>query len=393
MTPRASAPLRIAVIAPLRHPLGEPHAGGLEAAVRGRVRLLRALGHRVLVCAVEGSRPSASAPELTLPAVHWSDETATDSTYPDGYLDRAEIALGRALDALDAPGSGIDAIDNHSLHPLPLARARQLRVPMLTTLHTPPIPELVDEVSATSSRLVAVSGHTAALWREAGAGEVAVMHNMIDTDVWRLGPGGRTLAWFGRIVPEKAPHLAIAAARRAGMPLTLAGRVGDIPYFEEFIRPQLGRDIVHVGELHARDLARLVGRSAAVLVTPVWEEPFGLVIAEALAAGTPVAAFRTGGVAEVVGSSPGAALVPMGDVDALATAAVGLVRASGGDSRRRTREDAERRFSQRRMAHELDALMHDVARSAIIDGSSATLRAGARARAAASTVRLQDVGA
>ncbi len=356
------SPLTVAVIAPLRHPLGEPHAGGLEAAVYNRIRLLRSRGHRVLLVGVEGSVPGPSTAALTLPAVRWTEAgaTARDTTFPPGHLDRAEVALEGALDWISANAGEIDVIDNHSLHSLPLQRAGSIGVPMLTTLHTPPIAEMLQAAGGGDSRVVAVSGHTARLWEDAGLRPVPVLHNMVDTATWRLGQGGGSLAWFGRIVPEKAPHLAIEAAVEAGLPLALAGRIGDAEYFDAEIRPRLGGDIVHVGELRAREVARLVGRSSAVMATPMWDEPFGLVIAESLATGTPVVAFDRGGVPEVTGSNPGALLVPAGDVTGLAAGAASFARSTTPGLRRAVRADAVRRFSFRRHVVVLEDLLWEV---------------------------------
>lgn len=360
MTHTTGAPLTIVVIAPLRHPLGEPHAGGLEAAVFNRIRLLRSRGHRVLVCGVEGSHPAPATEALTLPAVRWgADRDASDSTYPPGYLRQAERALDRAMDWIAVHASQIDVVDNHSLHPLPVRRAHELGVPMMTTLHTPPLPSLLSGIATSSSRLIAVSEYTARHWQDVGVRDITVQHNMVDTATWRLGPGGPSLVWFGRVVPEKAPHLAIAAARRLGMGLTLVGRNGDADYFDDVIAPMLGDGIVYAGERRARELARLVGQSAAALVTPVWDEPFGLVVAEALATGTPVAAFRRGGVPEVAGTNPAVRLVASDDVDALAAGVASLLRASSPAMRRAARADAARRFSFRRHAFELEDLMRE----------------------------------
>ena len=82
--------------------------------------------------------------------------------------------------------------------------------------------------------------------------------------------------------------------RAAGRRLVLAGRVGDVDYFERFIEPMLDDSIRYVGSLRQPALSRLVGRSSCALVTPLWDEPFGLVIAETLATGTPVHAARKG---------------------------------------------------------------------------------------------------
>jgi len=146
-------------------------------------------------------------------------------------------------------------------------------------------------------------------------------------------------------VPEKAPHLAIQAARLAGMRLVIAGPMSDLPYFEQAVRPHLGRDVEYAGHLLVPELSTLVGSSAAVLVTPLWDEPYGLVVAEALASGTPVVAFERGGIPEVIADPSVGRLVRPGDVQAMADATSAVV----GLDRVAVREYAERYLSVDRM--------------------------------------------
>ena len=129
---------------------------------------------------------------------------------------------------------------------------------MITTLHTPPTPWLESALEVTGSRgtrFAAVSRHTADAWRHV-APDVTVVPNGVDFRQWPLGPGGDHLVWYGRITAEKAPHLAIAAARRANLPLVLAGPVSDIEYFKHFVAPSLGGDIRYAGHLRHDELAR-----------------------------------------------------------------------------------------------------------------------------------------
>ncbi|MCU1405434.1 MAG: glycosyltransferase [Glaciihabitans sp.] len=379
--------LRIAVIAPLRYPIAEPHAGGLESSVWNQVLSLRQRGHEVVLCAPDGSDFLDTSPEqFVLPSLAWQPgEYATDSSYPAGYLDHALPALERALAFIsDSPGR-FDIVDNHSLNGEPLAWADRVGVPMISTLHTPTLPALLDAHDLTSSprsHFLAVSEHTASEWAAEGI-HSTVLPNAINTDRWSYGPGGDDLVWFGRIVPEKGAHLALEAARLAGMRIVLAGRVGDASYFAEEIEPLLGPTAEYIGPLDQSELTALVGRSACALVTPVWEEPFGLVIAEAMATGTPVAAFNSGGVAEVVGSSPGTALVAPGDAAALAAAVLGLVAATGADPtlRERIRASAVERFSLGTRARNLETIY----RTLIANATSTSTATGTSTSPSAST--------
>ncbi|RKR74816.1 glycosyltransferase [Frondihabitans australicus] len=362
-----AAPLRIVAIAPLRFPIVPPFAGGLESAVWNEVRMLRARGHRVDLIATEGSDfLDPSIPAFTLPAADWAgDPQAADDTYPPGYLDRALPALGRALDLVGRSADSYDVIVNHCLHGLPLERAGSLGVPMVSTLHTPVVPELAEShhrAAGRRSRFLSVSRHTSATWQSAGIVS-RVLHNGVDADTWGEGPGGERLVWFGRIVPEKAPHLALETARLLGMPLVVAGRIGDRDYYDREVAPRLDETRVHVGALDTPDLAALVGRSACTLTTPVWDEPFGLVTPESLLCGTPVAGFAAGGVTEIAEGTPGVELVAPGDLEALAAAVKRLVESEGQDagSRRRIRAAAVERFSLTARAGALEAVLSDVA--------------------------------
>ena len=298
-------PLRIAFVAPSRYPIKEPYAGGLEAFCGTMVKELRAQGHIVDLFAAVGS--TGHRTDIELPGVDWGDcpELSIDTGYPAGERekeDRAFIALRNYLVTQD-----YDVIHNNSLSPWMFPSvASPDYLPMVTTLHTPQLPEMQEAIITAghaAGAFAAVSCTTGADWEARGC--IEIVPNGVDVNEWSLGPGGGTAVWFGRLVPEKGAHLAIDACRQLGLPLVLAGRKGDHAYFEQEIAPRLHHpDVSWVGELPHAQLRYLVSHCAVTVVTPRWEEPFGLVAFESMACGTPVAAFARGGLAEQLADAP-----------------------------------------------------------------------------------------
>jgi len=359
------SPLRIVVIAPLRFPITRPHAGGLESAVWNEADQLRARGHTVTIIAADGSDGVDIGSPFAIPAPTWpAGSSPTDDTYPPSYESESVPALDRALDVIAAHPERYDVISNHCLHGLPLQRAGELGVPMVSTLHTPVDDDLVAAHRAsagTRSSFLSVSEHTRQEWAAAGITS-SVLFNAVDPAAWPLGPGGNDLVWFGRIVPEKAPHLAIDLAERLGRPITIAGRIGDEQYAAEFVLPRLNSAVRYASHLSPEELADLVGRSACSIGTPAWAEPFGLVAPEALMCGTPVASFAVGGVPEIALGSTGMSTAPLGDIEGLADAADALIRQSQSDPgfRSAIRASAEARFSLSTRTVELERYFREL---------------------------------
>jgi glycosyltransferase involved in cell wall biosynthesis len=347
-----SRPLRICLIASSRFPVREPFAGGLEAHTHVLASELVRRGHQVSLFAGEGSDPTLPVTVLPVETFECSDSARADvAAPPRQWMAEHHAYLGLMLELAGSGAERFDVIHNNTLHHLPVAMASSVPVPMVTTLHTPPIPWLESAAcfAPSHSRFAAVSDCTSRAWSHAVVSTTIL--NGVDTDLWRQGEGGGGVVWTGRIVPEKAPHHAVAAARAAGVPIRLAGPALDQSYFEAEIEPRLGPDATYLGHLPQAELVDVVGAADVAVVTPEWDEPYGLVAAEAMACGTPVAAYARGALPELVDASTGR-LAPPGDIAGLA----GAILAARDLDRDVVRRTAQLRFGKHRMVAEYEQL-------------------------------------
>ena len=328
--------LRIAIIAHLKYALVEPYSGGLEMHTHALASKLEQRGHDVTLYASAGS----SADCAIYPAC---DET---HKFPSADAYRLEHEAYTDI-MTKVAGGDYDVVHNNSLHYVPPAWAAKMRAPMVTVLHTPPFSPLAESLTATSTRskIVAVSDAVSRMWSDAVTVS-AVIRNGIDLHRFAFHPEASRepyVVWSGRLVPEKGLPAAIAAARRAGFAIRIAGPVIDVGYYETAIAPLLGPGVHYVGHLSHGELATMIGGARAFVASPLWDEPYGLVVAEALACGTPVAAFCRGAMPEILDQACGA-MASVDDIASLAGAigeAVSLDRAA---CRRRAQMfcDAER---------------------------------------------------
>ncbi len=354
-------PLKIGILTHIKHPIREPFAGGLEAFTYDVTQHLKHRGHSVTLFAHPDSAVELNVAGMITSGSHRSNAQKHEhDTLSSDFIAEHHAYLD-CMQRID--NFGFDVVFNNSLHYVPVTLMGMIDTPVLTVLHTPPFFELINAISAQSKRggghYCTVSQSNASDWADLTP-DCHVIPNGVDLDLWK--PASGTVEphafWYGRLVADKGAHLAIDAARMAGVPLRIAGQASDPVYFANEIAPRLGDDAVYLGHLGRTDLVHEVGHASACLATPCWNEPFGLVVAEALACGTPVAAFARGAIPELLTDETGT-LAGAGDVTALASA---LIAARALD-RNACRRRAVSNWSVDQMVSRYEALLASIARA------------------------------
>ena len=310
--------LKIAVVGHIRHPIAAPFMGGMEAHCAQLVRALGEVGHDVTLFASTGSdaarlHPICAPHEAVFPWDDWREtQQLTD------YKERAFQNASKAIEVGD-----FDVIHNNSLSTSLIDWACRNNRPMVTSQHVPPFAAMRIAVDGAqdvpSQQFTVTSENQLALWNGHARSDMRVVYNGIDLSQWNMAPDcGESLVWFGRITQNKGLRETVKAARIAQVRLDIAGYIEDRRYFEDFVAPYLGDLIRYDGHLSGEELRRKIASARAAVVTPMWDEPFGLVAAEAMASGVPVIAFDRGAMREVLGNC--GTIVPAGDVQALAAA-------------------------------------------------------------------------
>ena len=339
--------MRIAIVAPQVSAIREPQGGGSQAFVSDLARGLTRRGHEVHVYAATGSQ---------IPGVQVID-TGIDPESLAATLFRARAPAGQAghdstghesagHDSADhegadhdgpgdAPGpAGLafaavysavrqtryDVVHNHAFDVPAVDLAASLPAPVVHTLHLPPDPAMAAALGRAGLRgappaACGVSEFQASAWRQLTPVE-AVLPPFIPTQVIPFSrAAGSGVMFAGRLSPEKGAAEAIDIARAAGVAIDVYGDPYDVCYAREQIGPRGAEAGVtlHPGVPRAQ-LWTAMARAAAVLCPSQWDEPFGMAAAEAQACGTPVVAFRRGGLSEIVVDGVTGFLVPPGDI-------------------------------------------------------------------------------
>lgn len=346
--------MRIALVSTPWAPVPPPLYGGIELVVDSLARGLSDAGHSVTLfttgestCPVErrwildraeGDRIGFIVPELRHVLYAYRD------------LDEFDIVHDHTLiGPFLTSGRGADPSLAASPTPAP---------PVVTTIHGPLDAELA-EVYELLSRVVNVVAISHAQARDAPQVRIAkVIHHGLDAGNFPFGDGKGGFALFlGRMAPAKGADTAIAAAKKAGVPLLMAAKMREPwehEYYRDVLKPLLGSDAEYLGEVSHDKKLELLGSASALLFPIRWHEPFGMVMIEAMACGTPVLAFPAGSVPEIV--EDGKTGFICADEIEMADA---LGRAETLD-RRQVRAAVEGRFSARRMTRDYVELFEDI---------------------------------
>ena len=354
--------MRIALLAHPRHPIRSPFMGGMEAHAWNLAKGLIARGHDVTLFASGDSDPGLPI-HAVLPVHYERDWPAGDWHGTDGLNAFTDSLWAAAIPAIR--DGGFDVVHNNTVHRFPPRLSCRERLPMVTSLHVPPFETLrraVHDSVAPWHIVTTTSAQQRGRWWTSPPATARVVPNGIDPSRWPFAPeGDGTAVWAGRIHPNKGAGLAAAAARAAGIPLTIYGTIEDPGHFETDVAPHLGCGVTYGGHLGGPDLARALGAASLLLFTPMWDEPFGLAAIEGMACGLPVAAFRNGAVEEVVG--PCGTYAEPGDVAGLASALREAMTLDRAASRRRV----ESLFTLDRMIDAFEDLYVEAAAASAAD--------------------------
>jgi glycosyltransferase involved in cell wall biosynthesis len=330
--------MRIAQIAPLAESVPPKLYGGTERVIAWLTEELVEMGHEVTLFASGDSQTRARL----VPA--WPRALRLGRPRSD-----PAVAQSALLEAMAAQAAEFDVIHAHVdwLH-LPLLT--RLGVPFLTTLHgrldSPDLPELVRRFP--QAPFVSISDNQRQPLHEA-TWLGTVHHGLPPQSVRPSFESGAYLAFLGRLSADKGPEAAIQIARAAGMPLHIAAKLprAERGYFKNKLEPQIdGHEVRLIGEVNDAAKGEFLANASALLFPIDWPEPFGLVMIEAMACGTPVIAFRSGSVPEVIDDGVTGFIVDGVDEAVLAIKRLGEL------DRRKVRGRFESRFTAERMARD-----------------------------------------
>jgi glycosyltransferase involved in cell wall biosynthesis len=328
--------LKIGIIAPCWTPVPPPLYGGIELVIDRLARGLKAAGHSVIL------------------------STTGDSTCEVEKIYRLEVSEGERI-GMAVPElrhvlfsyrelKDVDVIHDHTVAGPVLSAFSDIKIPVVTTIHGPFNEELVDVYREIVPKVKLLAISNSQKRDSQGIPIEAVIHHGLDASGFPYNPTPEDyLVFVGRMAYDKGVHRAIEVAKKTGDRLLIAAKMREpweMRYFREYVEPHLSDSIVYEGEVSHERKLELLSRAKAFLFPIKWPEPFGMVMLESLACGTPVIAFGYGSVPEVIKDKETGFIVEDEDEMALAVEKIGEI------DRFKCRKEIEGYFSVERMVQE-----------------------------------------
>lgn len=356
--------MRIAQVSPLWESVPPKLYGGTERIVSYITEELVAMGHDVTLFASGDSETTAKLEAICPQALRLNT----------GIFNRDAPLIMQQERALGVSGN-FDIVHSH-LDFLGFPVARRNAVPMVTTLHgrldLPELEPVFREFIEMPLVSISASQRRPLPW----ANWAGTIHHGLPRNLYNFHPKSEGyLAFLGRISPEKRPDQAIEIAKRSGIPLKMAAKVdpADRVYYEAAVEPLLNHPLIEfVGEISDAEKNDFVGNAVALVCPYDWPEPFGLVLIEALACGTPVLAYRRGSIPEIIDHGVTGFVCETVDEMVEAVGQVPLL------ERRRCRAAFDERFTADRMARDYVALYERILEGASVQAVAQKVNGGSR---------------
>lgn len=353
--------MKILILGSVALPVPPPKQGGTERIAYHQAIGLAKRGHDITLVAAKGSKedPSYRLVEIGGDTIHPVEGIVESSR----NLRKEMIYMAGVVDFLLEHGSEFDVILNNMRggESLLLPIAKKLDKHFVTVMHLPLFPELADLFHAYNTPVVTISNAQRQGFPDVRY--VGTVYNCVEPELSALSLGraeGISVpdAYYlvmGSIAPHKNQRDAILAAKKMGKRLVIAGKIGNQAYYDREIKHFVdGAHIEIRGEMGLREKAALLTDADALLFPILWPEPFGLVMIEAMACGTPVIAYRNGAVPEVVVDGKTGFIVE--GVDGL----VDGVRRIGSINRAACRRHVEEHFTVEKMIDSLERVLQNI---------------------------------
>jgi glycosyltransferase involved in cell wall biosynthesis len=354
--------VRIAVLSPVWFPVPPTRYGGIEWIVALLADGLAERGHDVTLFASGDSETKAKLVSVFPQA-------------PSEFIGNTMYELHHALGCFEQ-AEEFDIVNDHS-GPMAAALGAGIATPLLHTVHGPlnrRSGELYEQIDRVAPRVGLISLSMNQRSPLPHLNWIANCPNALDLSLYPVHPHrGDYLLFLGRMSPDKGAHRAVEVAQQLGLPLKLAGKMQELreeEYFEATVRPHLGDGIEFLGEVSHEEKVELLQNARATLFPIEWAEPFGLVMIESMACGTPVIATRHGAVPEVI--EDGRTGIIVDDY----TEMPGVLERADAIDPLECRRYVEERFSKERMVADYEAAYLKALGDARPNGSQSLLEVG-----------------